>query len=157
MDIWLRWILDHRYGPAGPELEEWGPPAAISMLLRKFLVAEQMLTIEERLKMEREARENAGIRTDLPPVTGDRLDSTKEVAQRFAEKAGVTNIPTGLLSPVEQTLVHQCNRVKQPSMRRSPRRRPKAEGVGEAHACISPRQPLFNRTLASAFCRGVGP
>ena len=48
-----------------------------------------ILALEEKIKLEEEARANSGTRTDLPAHESERFDS-KEQAKKIAEKAGVS-------------------------------------------------------------------
>ena len=52
------------------------------------LITKQIVPLEEKIKMEEEARANSGTRTDLPAHKSERFDS-KEQAVKIAEKAGV--------------------------------------------------------------------
>lgn len=50
-----------------------------------ILITEQMMSIEEKRKLDAEAKANSGARTDLSAASSDRL--SKEVARKIAEKA----------------------------------------------------------------------
>ena len=91
-----------------------------------------ILTLEEKIKLEEEAREHRGARTDLSDPKSPMLES-KKIAVKIAEKAGVSPASAPKSPPVPLPRIGTGETSKEPGAPESP-------GSNESKKIAGPRK-----------------